>query len=265
MRTRLLLTLVVVVVLTGCRSGGGPGAAPVTAPPAPPAPAPAPPATPAAPAPPPSGPATSPTAAVVDRPDAPADLAITFVQAVAAGDASASFGLLTPGAQEGVGGLEGWADQLPEYTEGLGAYAQAPDLETRAVPLDEADATVVELLGTVTREGTTAFDVAALTVRPLEGGGLGLDLLTDFEPIAIEPGSGVVPAQPDVTAGIFGDMQLVLLLDGQRVEGELAGANVTARRLQPELAPGPHTFTVVAFSERERGVDAATAAWQVEG
>lgn len=277
MRFRLIVPAAAVVLAAGCSGGGSATPTPTpTQTAAEVSPTASVPATPPQPSSAPSAPAATVTETATEtatqvevvRPGVPRDLVVAFVEAVAEGDAQTSFGLLTPGGQEGIGGLEGWSAALPEYTEGLGAYAAAPDLEVREIGLDEAATTVVELLGTVTREGSTEFDVAALTVRAIEGDELGLDLFTDFEPIGInDPQPGVVPPQPEFSVGIFGGFGLVLLLDGQQVEGELMGANVSGRVYTPPepLAPGYHTLTVVAYNDRVDAVDARAEAYEVEG
>lgn len=253
MHARLAALSLAALMVTGCQSAGQ---APPTAAPTPTVTATVTPAVPPSAAPPATATETeTETEAAVLRPANPQDLVLKFVQAIADGDGRTSYGMLTPAAQEGAGGRDGWDDRLPDYTAGVGAYTAAGDLVAREVPLDEADSTVVELLATVTREGVTEFDVAAFLVREIDGGESGIDLLQDYDPIEF------VSVWPEIVVRHPDDMlMLTLLVDGQVVEAD--------RVVPAPRTPGEHTVTAVAYpagADQGGYVDAATAVYTVPG
>lgn len=260
-RSRSNLLVPLALALAGCQAGGS------ATPSAPPSPVVV--TATATVAPPSSPPLPSPAApSPAPRPNDPVDLVVAFVDALAEADERRAFDLLTPAAQASIGGLDGWSAWFAEYAEGLGAYGRPAELSARAIDLPDAEVTIVELSATVTREGDEQFDVAALPVRPQDGG-FGIDLLPDFEPVEFRPPLDAEIA-PEAQLGAFvpDDVRLALILDGVAVDVESASSGEgtgTGAYFVPgaPLEPGLHSLTAVTY-DPGRGADVAVSVYSVE-
>jgi len=111
------------------------------------------------------GTADDPLLPAAARPDTGAETAVArFLGATRQGRWRAAYSLLDSETQQRLGGYDGFFGSRSEYSEGLAAFADAPDLRLTTLPLGDGDS-VVTVTGRVTREGMTEDAAFAFPVK----------------------------------------------------------------------------------------------------
>ncbi len=91
----------------------------------------------------------------------------TWIDAIAQGDARGAWALMSAGAKDRIGSFEEFEARLPELQEGLGAWAESPDVRyylSVVVSSDREAVAVVTLAGEVMQEGTITTRAQAVPV-----------------------------------------------------------------------------------------------------
>jgi len=181
-----------------------------------------------------------------DSPQAAADAAMAYLQAVDARDLASAWALLAAQSQDALGSQADFEALGSALAEGLAAYAAAPDLAVRVTPVADG-IHAVTMSGTVTREGSTQLDATSMIVRPagvspFEGLATG-----DFATFA--PTSGSELGSADVISPTIETGTLVTASINEDVIdlAQYVDAGDPSRYELPvaPFAPGPVTVTVV--------------------
>ena len=226
-------------------------------------------------------------AALGSQADDPAvGVVVEWVQALAAGDVDAAWGLLGPASQAHWGTSSGFEAERSALAEGYGAWAAATPELVLVTPLEGAgdgDLVVVTLVGPVEQEGAVATRADAFPVR-LDGDAGLIELYASAGVMEIVVPEDAAPdgARPPMAPGdeivlvVPGGVEppLLRLDDGEvLVCGEAAGTELTdldgasGQRCgfaPPEgLPPGDHVLTAVFASPDGRLVTAHSARFSV--
>jgi hypothetical protein len=172
-----------------------------------------------------------------------------WLQAVASGDATAAWNLLSASSRQAVGQTQ-WDAIVSEMEEGFGSWARAdPTMRAIAVDIGSPPAALVTLQGTRAVEGMIETS-SAVFAAVREDGGWKLEWYAADPTVVTAPrpeSSAFFPSNGPVEWTGTGDGVNVLLLDGDVVAVDAREGNgpVDLSWVPPSpLPPGPHIFTV---------------------
>jgi hypothetical protein len=173
-----------------------------------------------------------------------AETARSWIAEIGGGDVEDAIALTSDRAMAAIGGEAGFRENEIALAEGWGAWDFAEDLEVTAIPIDDA-LSIVVLHGNVAQEGPPQESWAAIPVVATADGDRVEPFVQLGEPTVDPPANSDVPAQPDITAHVPDDVEVLAGFDALGISPVIVADGEARVVSSATLEPGLHAFVVV--------------------